>query len=138
MLSLEEIANICNDWYSNCKKKATLNFVPMQGYDISANRIAALFNSDSVFIKVSFVDMNQYTIKEKIQDKKNDEILDFVRGLEKKGFSFAYRNKIENRQKQKRPENKNRNQSKTDTLVYTAIYPNPYLYIEGKSNEKYG
>ena len=91
MMSLEEIAETTHDWYDG-SSRATLTFVPMQGLELSYEKVADLFVRDQVFVKISYLDMTPFVEQHGLKDEADKKVANFIRGLKKAGFTYAYRN----------------------------------------------
>ncbi|MBT3297641.1 radical SAM protein [archaeon] len=92
MLTNQEISNIINDWYDG-NSKVTLTYVPFKGFEFDTEKIKQLFDTEKVFIKISYVDETDFTKKENLYNMPNKEITLKVQQLRDYGFSCAYRNK---------------------------------------------
>jgi adenine C2-methylase RlmN of 23S rRNA A2503 and tRNA A37 len=88
MLTLEEIAHFAHQWYDG-RERATLNFVPLAGYELSAMQLARIFEPDKVFVKISFLDRNVKNCSFEDADKKAANV--FAKELAECGFDQAYR-----------------------------------------------
>lgn len=87
MMSFKEIATQTRKWN---KGLVTLNFVMIQGYEYSADKIIKLFSPDDVFIKINYIDVNKFTNRLKLVDYR-DSMYDFINGLKKDGFRIGFR-----------------------------------------------
>jgi adenine C2-methylase RlmN of 23S rRNA A2503 and tRNA A37 len=91
MMTLEDIAN-ATGYFSREGERVTLNFVPISGYPIDTGRIASLFDPKKVFLKISYIDDNSFTIKHNIFGKNKEEIGSLAREFGELGFKYAHRN----------------------------------------------
>jgi len=92
VLSLEEIASVCNKWYTGDRSdKVTLNFVPFQDYNLNVSELARIFNPDQVLIKISYVDENEFTLKNNLANAASEVVNEFTQDLTRYGFDYALR-----------------------------------------------
>ncbi|MFH1638471.1 MAG: hypothetical protein ABIB71_08650 [Candidatus Woesearchaeota archaeon] len=74
------------------ESRVTLTFAPMEGYGLSAEKLASMFAPESVFVKISYLDPNPCTKRNSINPMGESDVQKFVEGIRRYGFSFAYRN----------------------------------------------
>lgn len=85
MMLLEEVAKVA----SQSIKPVTLNFVMLDGYEYSSEKVNILFDPDKVFIKINHLDVNTYTEASGLKDMNPDKVKEFTDGL--KGFKWDCR-----------------------------------------------
>jgi adenine C2-methylase RlmN of 23S rRNA A2503 and tRNA A37 len=91
MLSLEAVCRTAHAWYNG--DKATLNFVPLENHELDAVTLRRLIDPSEVFVKISYLDLNQQTERHGLHGMVSERVEKFVRQLRAMGFEHAYRHR---------------------------------------------
>jgi adenine C2-methylase RlmN of 23S rRNA A2503 and tRNA A37 len=92
LLSLEEIAEVSDYWYTGEEdSRVTLTFVPFLGYSLEASALREIFDPRKVFVKISYLDTNRFTIENGLVDEDPKKVRKFIGEIEAQGFQCAYR-----------------------------------------------
>ncbi len=95
MMTFKEISDAIGYWHDPAREesRATLNFVPMEGFELDGEKVCRNFDPEKVFIKISYLDINDVNKKNGIQNAEDLKVNSFIGTLERKGFCYAHRNR---------------------------------------------
>jgi len=88
MMTIGQIGEIVKNWHGS---PVTLNMVMMTGFTYSVSALQAVFPVAKVFVKLNYLDVNEFTRMEKLADASRGEVARFAARLKTAGFQFDYR-----------------------------------------------